>query len=174
MIFKLGNSFEQVGLYFDDIRLNVVSKFCYLGVVLTGNGKFYHAQNSLSEQALRAIFTLNSLFDVVPLGVNENIKLFDSMTVPILNYGCEIWGFHKAPDIERVYIKFCKQLLCVRSQSTNIAVLGELGKVPLDVVRKRRILKYWYRILNSQDTLIYTEPKQKLSQSMCQLFKGTT
>ena len=55
---------------------------------------------------MKALFSLNSLFNVVPLELSEKIKLFDTMIAPILNYGSEIWGFHNAPDIERVHIKF--------------------------------------------------------------------
>ena len=80
--------------------------YCYLGVVLTFNGKYYNAQKSLSEQALRALYSLNSLFDKISLGVNEKIRLFDAMILPILTYGSEVWGFHKSPDIERIYLKF--------------------------------------------------------------------
>ena len=39
--------------------------------------------------------------------------------------------------------------------SANAAVYGELGRVPLNILRKERILKYWFKIVNSRDTLIY-------------------
>ena len=70
-------------------------------------------------------------------------------------YGCEIWGFHKADDIESVHVKFLNQILGVRRQSSNLAVYGELGRVPLYVLKNIRILKYWFKILNSQDSLLY-------------------
>ena len=70
-------------------------------------------------------------------------------------YRCEIWGFHRADDIEKTHIKFLKQLLGVRRQTCNIAVYGELGRVPLIVLRKIRILKYWKKIISSQESLLY-------------------
>ena len=70
-------------------------------------------------------------------------------------YGCEIWGFHRADDIEKIHIKFLKQLLGVRRQTCNIAIYGELGRVPLIVLRKIRILKYWKKIISSQESLLY-------------------
>ena len=63
------------------------------------------------------------------------------MILPILNYASEIWGFHPAPDIERVHLKFLKQILKVKSQTPSAAVYGELGRVPLHVMRKERALK---------------------------------
>ena len=77
------------------------------------------------------------------------------MVMPILMYGVEAWGFHSSPDAERAYLKFLKHMLSVRPQTTNAAVYGELGRVPLHILRKERLLKYWFKILNSRDTLIY-------------------
>jgi len=32
------------------------------------------------------------------------LSLFDTYISSVLCYGCEIWGFHKAPDIEKVHV----------------------------------------------------------------------
>ena len=32
------------------------------------------------------------------------LDLFDKLITPILNYGNEVWGFHKAPVIESVHL----------------------------------------------------------------------
>ena len=79
-------------------------------------------------------------------------------------YGCEIWGFHKAG--ERVHVKFLKQSLGVRRQTSNIAVYGEVGRGPLAILRKVRILKYWYKILTSNNTLLYKVYKQQVNDSL--------
>ena len=64
------------------------------------------------------------------------------MVLPILCYGCEVWGFHPVPDIERVHLKFLKQILAVKPQTCTNAVYGVLGRVPLHVVRKERLLNF--------------------------------
>lgn len=153
MVFKRGTRPDSVDVYYGNEKLNNVTKFTYLGVTLSFNGKFFQAQKSLSEQAIKALFTLNSLFDVVSLDVSEKIKLFDSMVLPILNYASEIWGFHPSPDVERVHLKFLKQILGVRTSTSSAAVYGEFGRVPLIVLRKVRILKYWYSIMKDEDSL---------------------
>ena len=73
-------------------------------MTLSSNGKFYQAQKALPEQATKALFSLNNLFDKIDLSISEKLKLFDSMIQPILNYASEIRGFHPAPDIERVHL----------------------------------------------------------------------
>lgn len=96
VVFKSGNRRSNVELYFDNILLEQVTSFTYLGVTLSSNGNFFQTQKSLAEQANKALYSLNKLFDKVHLNITEKIKLFDSMILPILNYGCEVWCFHPA------------------------------------------------------------------------------
>ena len=154
VVFKSGNRRSNVELYFDNILLEQVTSFTYLGVTLSSNGKFFQTQKSLAEQANKALYSLNKLFDKVHLNITEKIKLFDSMILPILNYGCEVWGFHPAPNVEALHLKFLKQILMVKPQTSSAAIYGELGRVPLIVKRKERILKYWFKIKNSSDIVL--------------------
>ena len=61
------------------------------------------------------------------------------MILPILMYATDIWSFHEDIDIEKVHVKFLKQLLSVRSLTCNNAVYGESGRVPLIMKRKERL-----------------------------------
>ena len=155
MVCKKGNRVENVELFYDNHVLRNVTKFTYLGITLSSNGCFYQAQKSLAEQASKALFSLNSLFDIVSLDLSVKLRLFDSMIAPILNYGCEVWGFHKGPNIERIYLKFLKQILRVKPQTMDCIIFGELGRVPMYVIRKIRILKFWAKIVNSPQSLLY-------------------
>ena len=155
MIFKSENRPESVDIFIDNCKLKNISKFTYLGITLSANSKFYQAQKALTEQAMKALFSLNTVFEKVSLHVSEKVKLFDAMVVPILNYGSEIWGFHSAPDIERVHTQFLKQLLCVRPQTCNDAVYGQLGRVPMSVIRKVCIVKYWFKIMKNSGLMLH-------------------
>ena len=59
-----------------------------------------------------------------------------------------------ASDIERFHHKFLKKVLKIKSQTPSAAVYGELGRVPLYVMRKERILKYWFRVKCPTNTLL--------------------
>mgnify|MGYP007091322396 CR=1 FL=1 len=87
------------------------------------------------------IFSLNSVFDMISLDISDKVRLFDSMVLPILCYGPEVWEFHKAVDIERVHTK---SLLSVRQQTSNVCMYvcmyGETGRFPLYINRQKRIL----------------------------------
>ena len=78
-----------------------------------------------------------------------------------MNYGSEVWGFHKSQQVERVHLRFLKQILAVRQQTCYMIVYGELGRVPLYVSRKVRIVKYWYKILSDPCTLLNKVYKQE-------------
>ena len=71
-----------------------------------------------------------------------------------MNYGPKIWGSHKAPDMDRIYMRFLKYVLNLRTQTTNAAFCGELGRFSKDILRKEHILKYWYKLKSSQGSLI--------------------
>ena len=141
----------------------MVKKFTYLGVTLSSNGKYYQAQKHLAEQASRSLYTLNNLFENTILHMQDKFKLFDAMILPVLTYSSEIWRFFVSIDIERVHVKFLKQLLSVRTQTCNNAVYSEFGKVPLFVIRKERILEYCAKILSNQNSLIYKVYKLELN-----------
>ena len=104
MVFKSGNRRENLNLQYDGPPLETVNTFTYLGMTLSLNGIFLSSLKSTSRTGNKSIISLNNLFDKIDLPILERIKLFDSMILPILNYASEIWGFHPAPDIERVLL----------------------------------------------------------------------
>lgn len=80
MVFKKGNTnITNMQFQYEGKNLSVVKSFTYLGVKLSSNGNMFQTQKVLSEQAMKALFSLNSLFDSMPLGITEKIKLFDSI-----------------------------------------------------------------------------------------------
>ena len=69
------------------------------------------------------------------------MELFDKLISPILNYGSEVWGFHDAPEIEKVHLKFCKNILGVKTSVQTDFVYGELHRLPMKYARTINILK---------------------------------
>ena len=39
------------------------------------------------------------------------LSIFDTYVGSVLNYGCEIWGFHNGIDVEKVQLQYLKTLL---------------------------------------------------------------
>ena len=114
------------------------------------------AVKTLSDQALRAYYNLLSLFDKVSFDVRTKLKLFDTMVVPILLYGSEVWGVYDFKNVDKLHIRFCKNILGVRQQTPNMAVYGELGRFPLSVIAKLRSIKFWLKIKKNTNSPIYS------------------
>ena len=55
------------------------------------------------------------------------LKLFDSVVVPILLYGCEVCGFSNVNLIEKLHLRFCKIILNVKKSAPSNMVYSELG-----------------------------------------------
>ena len=71
------------------------------------------------------------------LKLNYISLIIDTYVLPILNYGCETWVFIKSPDIEKIHLLYCKQLLGInRKTTTYICVQNELGCLKLYSVIK--------------------------------------
>ena len=77
--------------------------------------------------------------------------MFDKMVMPVLSYGCEIWGFYPAKAIEQVQ-DFRKSKLKVKRPRISKIMYGQLGRVQLIVHRYTTIVKYWQQISNIKQT----------------------
>jgi len=115
--------------------LEIVSDFNYLGTVFNSHGFFSSNQNTLASKGLKvSTFHCNKLkgFSFTPKVCCE---LFDAFVSSILNYACEVWGTVESKEIERIQLRYCKQILGVKLSLSNAAVYGELNRYPLYVNR---------------------------------------
>ena len=68
----------------------------------------YSKNKQLIEQATKAMYAIFKKARRHSLPVDIQLKLFDSLVLPILLYCCEMWSFEKLEDIEQVHLTFCK------------------------------------------------------------------
>ena len=57
------------------------------------NRQFTLAKMYAVDEAKRAMISLYKKIRILGLPIDCQLKLFDSAIVPILTYGCEVWGF---------------------------------------------------------------------------------
>ena len=146
MIFEKGRH-STYDFYLNDVKLELVTSFKYLGIHFFKNGNLFRTQKRIAEHALYALHNLFSLFSQVELPVSEKCKLFDTLVGSILNYSAEIIGAVEAKDIELVHTKFCRWIPHVRNSTNLTGLYGELGRVPFVITRKIRMIKYWAKLL---------------------------
>ena len=62
-----------------------------------------------------------------------------------------MWGFYKSKAIETVHLQFCKRLLGVKQTTQNDFIYGELGRVDFQSRRYVSLIKYWLKVVNSDN-----------------------
>ena len=64
------------------------------------------------------------------------LDAFNSLVKPILLFFSEIWGHDSkegSGEIEKTFSGFCKYILGVHRNTTNLAIYGELGVYSLNI-----------------------------------------
>ena len=108
----------------------------------------------LVGKSLKALNMLLFNCKMLPLKLRTLCQLFDSFVGAILNCSSEICGFSKSKELERLHLKFCKRILKVTLSSSNSAIYGELERFPLYMSRYRKIIKYWCKIVQSENIIL--------------------
>ena len=144
-----GKDTDGQAITWKNITLEKVTSYKYLGIWMCKNGKFNKTCNYLSNQAKKASFALLTiLHHLNHPPIRLALKLYNCMVAPIMCYASEIWGFTEEMNLERVELGFLKAILNISLSTPNMAVLGELGHLPIYLWWKEKILKFWDRLCN--------------------------
>ena len=69
----------------------------------------------LMDQARKALYCLYRKLRNISIPIDLQLKLFDTLTLPILTYGCEVWGYKNTKQLEKLHLQFCRNILGVRT-----------------------------------------------------------
>lgn len=142
--------------YYNGTKLEVVSEFNYLGTVFSSTGSFNKNQSMLTGKALKAMNLLLSKIKTFNFSLKTYCQLFDAFVVSTFNYSSEVWDNCKSKEIERIHLRFCKRILKVKLSTSNYAVYGELGRLPLYINRFVKIVKYWLKVIDTDNCIVKT------------------
>ena len=107
------------------------------------------AQNDLCERASRAMFALIRKAKHHRLPIDLTIDLFDKTVLPVLTYGCELWGFAISDIVKKLQLKFYKLVLKLKQSTPSYMVFGETGTYPVDISIKTRLLCFWFKLVTN-------------------------
>lgn len=145
-----GNRRQNVHkFYFDGDEIEVVTEFKYLGIFLSQSGSYANTKKYIADQANTALFSLLRKIRTLDLPIDLQVELFNKMIKPILLYGCELWGFGNLDVIDRVQLKFFKQILNLKKSTPSYMVYGELGAFPLTVDIQTRMVSFWTKLCDN-------------------------
>ena len=152
VVFSRGKIRNKPVFYFGDNIVSVCDDYTYLGVVFNYNGNFKKAINKQVTQAKHAMFSLLSKASNLQLNTDITLKLFDSLVLPILLYGCEVWGQENIEQIEVFYRNFIRRLLGVSKLTAKCMIYGEIGKYGLESTISKRIISFWTNIVTGKNS----------------------
>ena len=156
MIFsKRRRKYENYHFTYKGNKIEITVSYKYLGITLFYNGNLKHAADDLYNKALKAMFSLRkklSNFSQFPPELSS--KLFDSLIRPIVTYGSEIWIVDYLINLnnvdllppEKLLHKFCKSVLCINRNSSNLASRCEMGSTPIVLFVIKLMFKYYERL----------------------------
>ena len=131
-----------------------MNEFKNLGIVFNYNAKFNVAKQNLYQKGNRAMFALLKKNNKLSLPVDVPVKLFTHLVKPLILYSSEVWGDGKCDILEKLQLRFCKYILAVNKSTCSNMVYGELGITPLDIDIKARIIVYWAKLVNEDQSKI--------------------
>ena len=150
MIFNKTGRHMRRNFFLGAQKVETTRDYKYLGFKITPSGEITTGLKDLKDRATKAFFKLKiKMASLFRRHIPITIKLFETLIKPILLYCSDFWGIRKMPKnnpFQTLHMKFCKQLLGVQKQTTNIGVLLELGQVPLELYAIKNSIKNWTRI----------------------------
>ncbi len=143
----------------DSVTLPRSQKFKYLGVELHGSRGIKAAVQQRFSCMVAAQSSINRRLR--ELGAPRDpaliAELFDTITAASGSYGCEIWG---TPFLHEWHLRDCtlqryqcsvyKHALGVRRNTSNLLVLLEMGKYPLQINWLQRTVNYWNKLVHDK------------------------
>ena len=141
--------------------LENVKSYKYLGITIScKNCSLLGTLNNLSVKANRALFSLKTNLNLMKMPIKLLLKIFDTMIVPILLYGAEVWvpSGKFTPEkwdkttIEKQHTSLLKQILGVNTSTQNNTVRAEFGRLPLLVYTHARVWNYIKYLKNKTDS----------------------
>lgn len=126
-----------------------MSYYKYLGVTVSCRNKWTKNVETLVAQSTKVNFQLNRYLKALGvLPYHVFFKLFNTIVLPTVCYGSEIWGFQEYYLLNNMHAKLCKRFLGLSPKAMNIAALGECGQTSIFVQTANKCVKYWFHLLN--------------------------
>ena len=152
VIFSKGRLSTKYNFHFQDVPLDIVKEYKYLGIFLSKSGSFFSTKKYIANQAKRATYSLINKVRNLSLPVDLQIELFEKTVKPILLYGCEIWGFGNIDVIEQVQLRFFKYLFNLKTTTPNYMIYGEFGIFPIKIDIYTRMITFWGKLVETQNS----------------------
>ena len=145
---------------YSDQAMPLKEEFVYLGVSLHSTAIVTNILDKRVTKARAAMHAmLRRCFDLKIHSIYLRNRLFDSMVVPVLNYGCEVWGadylsrlstLQGLDEAERMHLAYLRQSLGVRKATSRAVMLAETKRQPLCAAWLKQSLRFYNKLLKRE------------------------
>ncbi|MEW8342608.1 MAG: reverse transcriptase domain-containing protein, partial [Candidatus Thiodiazotropha taylori] len=143
-------------------NIEIVKNYKYLGVIMSNNGSFLSARKCVYEKANKAMHLLYKRINNLNLPLDLQLKLFDKTILPIISYGCEIWGFENLQMFERIHNSFLRTIIKCKKSTPLYMLYREMGRYPIEITIKAKIIGFCTRIVTGSQLKLVNLLYQKL------------
>ncbi|UYV75887.1 CLCN3 [Cordylochernes scorpioides] len=84
--------------------------------------------------------------------LNAAMKLFDSTILPHMLYAAPFWALDKLKVVDQVQNIFIRRYLNLPKYTSGFMLRMECGRVSLEVVIIKQILRFWFRIMKMEES----------------------
>ena len=131
-----------------------VPTFKYLGLHFHESGALMHLINPIKSKAGGSWAAVQRRHSLLQCGntVNLQLHLLQAILVPVLQYGCQVWGMHSPrvatanrarSDLQCLYDYYLRTICDLLPSTPRKMLLAELGLLPLQVFWWRQTLHFW-------------------------------
>ena len=127
--------------------IEIVKDLHYLGALLTKTGNFKKAINAQADKGTKAMFEILKKGKFHGLTISCQLGLSDTVVKPIFYMVVLGFTYLYTCMLEKVHLKSCKLLSNLKSSPPSCFIYGELGRFPLSVDVKQRMVFFWSRLM---------------------------
>jgi hypothetical protein len=141
------------------MELAVKPSFIYLGMVFDETCGSKGSVGRNLEKGRKAMYALiRRCYQLNIWNVGLRCHLFDTLVVPVLNYGCEVWGAANMAkggssltstqtEFETLHMAFLKQILMVNKTASTPVIMYELNRHPISHSWLKAMCNFWNKVM---------------------------
>ena len=152
--FALTISLKKTNTMAQDISVDVVENFTYLGSTISNNLSLDAEANVRIGKAATAMARLaKRVRDSTMLTLNIKMRVYKACVLSTLLYGSEIWTLYQERRLNAFHMRNLRRLLGItwQDQVTNASILSQTGMPSMFAILTQRCLRWLGHMCRTED-----------------------
>ncbi len=135
--------------------IEIAEKYSYVGNQVTAKSNpFSDIESTIIQKCYRSNYKIREYCEKMgQLPPTLAKHFFETLLLPIIEYGSEIWYNRTASEKLSVFQRnYFRRALHVRDKTPNNGVYGDFGIYPLDIRLKNNVIKFLHHVISLPET----------------------